>query len=150
MGIREWINKQPAIAGSVAGVVVIGVLIYMTAFGGGKKVGGGDTYWYDTKTEEIYTAKGMQDPPWTSPDGNPAYRAHLFTCGQCTESERFVGYYERFNSDSGGSGAEALNPIEISPDGENWVTQGTAASEQLVEGLSERCEGNAQARPCDP
>ncbi|MHB1158057.1 MAG: hypothetical protein ACYC26_14620 [Phycisphaerales bacterium] len=64
-------------------------------------VGSGQAWYYDTKTGEYFKSAADQFPPITSAKGNPAVRAHFFSCGSCDQAkERFVGFYDKYTADA--------------------------------------------------
>ena len=180
MGVREWMNENSSMATILAVallVVAIGIVIFQFS-GGGAPSGPGQAYFYDTQTQEYFTADGMQVPPIQSPQGNEAVKAHFYTCGACTEDERFVRYYEKYTPEAkqnleaarSSEGQQAPQSAEearrramsrgatqrghlVSKDGEQWVpatsTQGRTIQGQTMT-AEEECEGGQQAKPCRP
>lgn len=59
----------------------------------------GGAYFYDTVSREYFTDLATKIPPIVRSNGHVAIRAHFFTCGECLEDERFLGYYEKYALD---------------------------------------------------
>lgn len=105
MSIREKLNENQNAVVVVAVVIIITALIFIiwrSAGGGGGRVGDAQVYYVDTVTNEVFEADADLIPPIESPDGNEAVRVYLFTCNDndCSKSERFIGYYEKFTPDA--------------------------------------------------
>ncbi len=61
-------------------------------------------WFYDLNTGELFTASADAIPPIDAPSGplrvggGPAgVRAYVFTCGECDDASRFVGYIETYS-----------------------------------------------------
>jgi len=159
LSIRDKINANQNIVVVVAVVVIAVALIWIfTRGGGGGAAGTGEAYYYDTVTEEVFTAKANQYPPIESPDGNPAVRVHFFSCGDCSEAERFIGFYDKY-TDEAKRKLETATEQEMyemseyetgvlnSVDGQTWLDP---ASEQFQMALQEKlnCPEGGRARYC--
>ena len=169
-GFREWVNKNAAVA-SIGAAALCGIaLVVMVTQGAGNSRDINierPAYYYDLTTEKIFTDSMDKIPPITSPDGNEAVRVHLFSCGECTEEERFVGYYEKYtdearktltqpmeasSGDSGDPEGARRRAMEqghrISQDGETW-TQGSFGP-QLRNEFAAKCNSPDMLRSCKP
>jgi len=115
MQLREAINQNQNIVVIVAVVIIAvsGLFIAMRCDGGGGRTNyTNKAYYYDTVTEELFVDEGDQLAPITSPDGNPAVRAHIFACGSCDDDDaRFVAFYAKYTD-------EAKQKIEQAQQGE--------------------------------
>lgn len=85
-----------AMTGVMAVIAVVPVL-HNTPRHGPPPPGG--AYFYDTASRTYFIDAATKIPPIVSPEGNAAIRAHFFTCGDCSEEERFLGYYEKYALD---------------------------------------------------
>lgn len=98
-GVREWVNQNAAAVTVGAVILLIVALVIIIQQGSGRDVGGGasrEAWFYDVKSGEYFTASAQEMAPITNPaTGNTAVRAHFYACGECTEEDRFVGYYEK-------------------------------------------------------
>jgi prepilin-type processing-associated H-X9-DG protein len=119
----------------------------------------GNAYFYDVVTKEYFTDSATKIPPIKSPAGNEAVRAHFFTCGQCTDEERFIGYYEKYTSDLKKKLEKDPEQFEVyeeafdgrlySADGEHWVKAESPEGFALIEKLQQRCPAK-KLRYCPP
>jgi len=173
MGMREWMNENSSIvtgAAVVLLVVAIWVAIRQVSPGGPQTVG--EVWYSDTQTGKLFKADREKIPPITSPDGNTAVRAHLFGCGDCSEANRFVGYYERYSDkakqvleqaeqalaagdDEAAMEAEmraeeaSMSGLMYSVDGKEWFPAQSRKGEFVTsEGLEKKCEGKGDLVPC--
>ena len=158
-------------------VLAIGMVLIVTRGGSGLPTGDEPTYFYDVETGELFIASGNQVPPIQSPAGNEAVRANVYTCGACTEEERFVGYYEKYTpeakktleqaqaeQDDGGNDPDEgmaqgmgmmqaqMSGLMVSLDGEEWQSrqQMDLQSEGLMEQVRSQCDDPSQLKFCGP
>jgi hypothetical protein len=114
-------------------------------------------FYCDTVSQRVFVDRASRVPPFTSPDGHEAVRVHFFTCGECNESDRFVGFYEKFSASVRERLAAASDPFEAmqaagnqgllqSLDGQTWFPAGGPESATLLERL--RCPDGSTAEPC--
>jgi hypothetical protein len=170
---REAINQNQNIALIVAVVIIAvsGLFIAMRCEGGG----GGraelprEVYYYDTVTEELFVEEGNQLAPITSPEGNPAVRAHVFACGSCKDqAERFVAFYEKYTdqgkrklqqTEKTGAGGHRYEMAELeegdllySFDAKSWWPADPDAPESMSDKIRSRltCDNGNDARYCRP
>jgi len=108
--LRDWVNNNSAAVTVGAVVVLIISLGVIISNSGGRStnIAPGEAWYYDTVTKEYFTGEATHIPP-IDHNGNEAVRAHFFTCGQCTEEARFIGYFEKYT-------AEAKSKIESNPE----------------------------------
>ena len=148
MQIREWMNQNSAVVtvAALALLILALVLLFSQCRSGGVPQGTGEAYYYDTETGDYFVGDATAVPPITSQAGNPAVRAHLFTCGDCAnEGERFVGYYEKY-SDSAKQAIEAdpesmaayeayIQGRLFSRDGSRWVPAESPEGYEIMQSL---------------
>ena len=99
MGIRETINKNPAITSAVtAGIILLALTFILwnsicSGPGGGGADAVGKTFFSIDDGKTFFPDDANKIPPFTK-DGKQAVRAHVFTCdGGAT---KFVGYLEMY------------------------------------------------------
>ncbi len=106
MKLREAINQNPNIVVIVAVVLLAVSILFMVMRCGGPDLAVDEeqqqqrAWFYDTVTEEYFPVEGPAFPPITSPNGNPAVRAHFFTCSSCDPDDRFLGFYEKYTAET--------------------------------------------------
>ncbi len=102
MNIRAWMNENQNLVAVIAVVIMVLALffIFYQCQGRTTPTGSGNAYYYDVATGETFTDEATLIPPITSPAGNEAVRAHYYTCGDCGEDERFVGYFEKYTPEA--------------------------------------------------
>lgn len=115
-------------------------------------------YYYDTVSGELMTAGASNVPPIVK-GGNECVRAYVFTCDNCSEEARFVGFYEKYTPDVRAELASTSDPVAAmaaaanrgllqSIDGEQWFPAGSEESLAILERL--RCPDGTNAKPCLP
>ncbi|MHB1155223.1 MAG: hypothetical protein ACYC26_00130 [Phycisphaerales bacterium] len=169
MGLRDKINaNQNAVV--VVAVVIIAVafiwIFYMSGLVGGRggPAGSGKAWFYDTVKKTYFKDKADQFPPITSPDGNPAVRAHFFSCGDCDrEKERFPGFYDKYTADAKAkleAARKAQKPEEMagmemyyetgvlySIDGEHWYAPSSMEYQEALQ-KALNCPKGGRAKYC--
>jgi len=161
-GFREWINNNSAVVTVAAVAILIVSLAVIINQGRGRSGPNtpGNAFFYDTVTKKVFTDDATKIPPIQSPDGNPAVRAHFFTCGDCAdESDRFLGYYEKYTDDVKAqleANPQAFELYEMayegrlySADGENWVTAESPDGIAITQALQGKCPPK-KLRYCPP
>lgn len=98
MNIRGWMDENQNLVAVIAVVIMILALlfIFMQCKGRTATAGSGKAWYFDVAAGTTFADDATLIPPITSPAGNEAVRVHFYSCGDCNESERFVGYYERY------------------------------------------------------
>ncbi|MBI1373543.1 MAG: hypothetical protein GC159_12510 [Phycisphaera sp.] len=158
--LRNWVNQNSA-AVTVGAVVllVISLAIIINQGRSPTPPPPGEAYYYDLVSKEYFTDEATKIAPIINPaTGNEAVRAHFFTCGECSESERFVGYLEKYTP-------EAKQQLETNPESfefyeeaflgrlyapapsetadpavaETWVDAETPPGFKIVEDLQGKC-----------
>lgn len=164
MNIREWMdqNQNMVAVGAVVVMILALIFIFYQCKGTTRHVGAGQSYYYDTVTGKTFVSDANQIPPITSPDGNEAVRVHYYSCGSCSDSERFAGYFEKYPAEakakleaaqSGENAMEAMYEYEtqalISLDGKQWFPMyGPQPQEALDKKL--QCPDGKRPRYCSP
>lgn len=164
-GLREWMQGNQTIVAGAAGVLLliclIAIIMQIAPTGSSVKTPN-SAYFYDVVTGKVFQAPFDAVPPITSPDGNEAVRAHFYSCGDCNESDRFVGYYEKYTpqakevvekarTSADPNQAMPYEPMGdgllISFDAKTWFAMYSPKAEQ---GMGERlnCPGGQRLRYC--
>lgn len=131
---------------------------------GAGSAGSGQAWYYDTKTGEYFKSGADQFPPITSAKGNPAVRAHFFSCGSCdSEKDRFAGFYDKYTDEAkaklevarnakdpqqmGGMEMYYETGVLYSVDGTTWYPP---SSEEYQEALQKKlnCPSGGRAKYC--
>ncbi|MFA7236286.1 MAG: hypothetical protein WC058_05425 [Phycisphaeraceae bacterium] len=131
---------------------------------GAGSAGSGQAWYYDTKTGEYFKSAADQFSPITSAKGNPAVRAHFFSCGSCdSEKDRFAGFYDKYTDEAKAKFEAARNAkdpqqlanvemyseigVLYSIDGQNWYPP---SSEEYQEALQKKlnCPNGGRAKYC--
>ncbi len=167
--LRQKLNENQNLVMIFAVVVIAVCGLYIVMRCDSRRPGNisNEAWYYDTVTQTLYVGERDQDPPVTSPDGNPAVRAHMFSCGDCDDKdERFVAFYDKYTDEAkaalekartAGEDAEMMyemaelydGGVLYSFDGENWwPAEDPEKSMELQERL--RCDDGKQARYCRP
>lgn len=175
---REWVNQNSAAVTVGAVVILIFALAYLwfqnQPQGGNSRSSLGNWY-YDVQTGETFASENQDLPPIIRENGNKAFKAYLFTCGSCAESERFVGYYEGYTEEYKQKRQKAMEaakatdsvamPDEImymeegfskgrlvSTDGKVWVTSNSPEGAAINVALSKACDEvkDGRLKPCYP
>jgi hypothetical protein len=150
-------NQNSTIVTGVAVAVMIGSLIFI--FTGGQSSApraSADAWFYDTVTKTYFKAPAQQVAP-IDHDGNEAVRAHFFTCGGCGESERFLGYYEKYRPDVHAKLKGSPNPFMeeaydgrlMSLDGVKWFAADGTEAATVHETLRTKCPDKLAYCPPD-
>jgi hypothetical protein len=139
--------KNPIIG--VIAVVAI-VVTWVVILKPGASSAGGDVYFLDMNTRELYAETKQTLSPSTAPSGAPGVRAHVFACGECTADSRFVAFVERYTDEALAAkkdGSAVMNPQlltegqQVSDDkAENWVPRMSPAGQQLMRSATHRCD----------
>jgi hypothetical protein len=123
LGIRETLNKNPAITtGVTAGIVVIAIAVIIWQLWGGSNpvssASGAQQYYSDDDGATYFADAATKIPPFDH-NGKQAVRALVFQCG---EGKPFVGMLQRYTKDakakmekaqSGKPGDMLMEDIEI-------------------------------------
>jgi hypothetical protein len=167
MNIRGLMDQNQNLVAVVAVVVMILALIYIfySCQGPRRYSGTSEAYYYDVVTEKVFTDEANLIAPIKSPDGNEAVRVHFYSCGSCSKSERFAGYYEKYPPEAKAKieelmksehGMEMMYEYENTPlvslDAKTWVQQSSQEGAGIQEELDKKltCEGNKRPRYCLP
>lgn len=176
MGIREAINKNPALGGVVvAGFLVLAVVVYFLMQT--KEIDPYDRsqlWYYDLNTGKPFAmaySEKVEAPPNEAPSGpltedngllkkgEPAgVRLHRFGCGGCKEGEVFDGYLKTYSVnarqkflDEKVSMPSIQDEIVIRKvDGGDWVPEHTPEAQAILLEVTKRCRSkNLKPRACE-
>lgn len=165
--VRNWINQNNTVVTVIAVVIMLTAVAYIVTRNRSGGVTSGVSYYYDTVTKKVFTDQPTKIAPFTSPEGNPAVKAHFFTCADCTEEvgtdgadgKRFIGYYEKYTDEVKAKLEKAgtnFMMIEMtgagrlySTDGEKWVAAENAEGLAITQQLQSRCPPK-KLRYCSP
>ena len=151
--MREWLDQHQAVVGGGC-LLVIGVCLWWVL--AGRHRGGpppeNAAWYFDTAERRSFLAESKQIPPIQSPWGNPGVRVFYFSCGECTEAERFAGFYMRFTDEAKrrldadpeqwpAAMGESYAGRMYSADGQTWVEAPDVASSGVTRALAEKCPG---------
>ena len=103
--MRGLIQKNPVVGGAIAAVVVLLAVVLAWPKKEAKRI---EQYWYfDLNTHELFEGPTDQYLPIDAPSGALANSdaapetkgkagvlAHVFSCGECTEGEQYIGWLE--------------------------------------------------------
>lgn len=148
----------------VMALAIVGLVALLLVRGLAPKRGSAppQAWFHDLVTGELFAAGADEVPPIPSPAGNEAVRAHFFSCGTCSEGDRFLGFYSKYTPEARQMLLEAL-PSDayaharpeiraghmISRDAQQWVVERGPEGGALHRQIHERC-GERLARSCDP
>lgn len=152
--MRQWIdNNQGAIAG--ISIVIILLFVAWMIFGGGdagSRTPEDQTWYFDFVEQQSFRSASRQIPPIESPWGNEAVSVFYFSCGECTEEERFPGFYMKYSNEMKAK-LEADEQLKAqafgeshpgrmySNDGKTWVAALNVAGAGITDALRDRCFG---------
>jgi hypothetical protein len=113
VGIRETLNKNPAITtGATAGIIVIAVGFILWQLMGSSTPGVATEAYFSNDDGKTWFEDDISKIPPFDKDGKPAYKAHVF---QCPGGEPFVAYLERY-TEEGKKAMEAAQKSNASND----------------------------------
>lgn len=147
MGVRQYLNENPAVGATLAAVVLIGVVIALMLTMRGPNLAAPEAFYVDLETGEFFVAEAQSDPP-PSPADNPSAVARVYTCNGCDLETAFLGRAERGGPPTGPVGAD-VEGLEVSTDLQNWNP--VADEEELVEQWGPpSCPDGSEPAPCQP
>jgi len=148
-------RRRIAVASAVSLLVLVAAGAWMVLSMDGSEQGyRKPANFYDTETGKLFHASVDKFPPIESPAGNPAVRVYFFSCGECNEEERFIGYYHKLSASLKQRAENGKPPgpgdsdeILRSVDGETWLPSN---SDDFKEAREEKwtCENGERATPC--
>jgi hypothetical protein len=101
LGIRETLNKNPAITtGATAAIVVIAIIVIIWQLWGGSgpvASSGASQMYYSNDDGATYFAEAATKLPPFDHNGKPAVRALVFDCG---DGKPFVGMLQRYTKEA--------------------------------------------------
>jgi len=166
MTIRNKLNQNPVVAtaGAVLLLVICVGLIVLQFAGGGREPG--QAYFYDTASDEIFTARATLEPivPPGQAEGEgeaTGYRALIFACGECgdyagmtrDELKQTGAALGNLMKSSGGSQQGDDNQgggtVISDPDQLKWVSSMSSAGKRVVR-VDLQCEEPGSRTTCEP
>ncbi|MGB7157418.1 MAG: hypothetical protein WBD40_05095 [Tepidisphaeraceae bacterium] len=94
MGIRETLNKNPAITtGATAGIIILAIVFIIYQLGGGGTPGIATEAFYSNDDGKTWFADDVNKIPPFDKDGKPAYRVYVY---KCADGKEFVSHLERY------------------------------------------------------
>ncbi len=159
--LRRLINEHPRVV-LTSFVVAAVILIYVLWPDGEQKAIPhiATAYFFDQNTGELLVLPADTDGPVDTESGlyqgEPAgVRAHVFSCGRCTEDERFVGWLEKPTALSPHTteqepASESAHIFIRSVDNPTWVLYDSPAGRRMRDRVSERCGDGQKLRYCAP
>jgi hypothetical protein len=119
----------------------------------------GLAWYYDVQAKEYFIDDTKRIAPFTRPNGHEAVRAHFFTCGDCEEGQRFIGYYEKYTPQVKAKLEQSSEPGQLyemafqgrlySRDGQTWVPADRPEGIRITAELQQRCPPK-KLRYCPP
>ena len=99
MGLRETLNRNPAITTGVTIAIIIAALIWIFTmnFGGRPNVGVQTQSYFTTDDGATWFADDVQQLPPFQKDGKDAVRVYIF---KCSDGKPFIAYLERYTPEA--------------------------------------------------
>lgn len=165
----DFLNRWPKTTGVIAiGAFILAIGFLITHYVHSNQRTKGDLWFYDVKAKRLFPASDLSVPPINSPSGpGTGVRAQVFSCGDCSEQNRFIAYLEMLTPDGKqaveaqmkSSGSQtgigfALEKLPFavlvrSPDDEAWYPQSSSEGQAIVD--AGRLKGGCpHPRPCVP
>ncbi len=165
----DFLNRWPKTTGLIAAgasILAVGFLIIHSIRSNQRPKG--DLWFYDVKAKRLFPASDLSVPPIDTPSGSrTGVRAQVFSCGDCSESSRFIAYLEMLTPDGKraveaqmknngsrtgiGFALEKL-PYAVlvrSPEDDAWYPQSSPEGQTVVQ--AGRLKGGCpHPRPCVP
>lgn len=147
------------VAVSVVLLLIAGGVVYWYFVGrGGSYAEAPNKIWfYDVSTKKLITADVGTPSPMTTPSGGEAFRAYVYSCGDCEGvDESGVVYLERdpkidpslpkmIQADRARVGAQIAAPGQL----DRWFAETAPPANELKSAIMTMCDGNP-AVPCPP
>ena len=115
MGIRETLNKNPAITtGATAAIIVIAIGFIVWQLMGGSQPGIATEAYFSNDDGKTWFADDINKIPPFDKDGKPAYKAYVY---KCPGSDPFVSHLERYTPE----GKKAMEAALSSTDPNNPI-----------------------------
>lgn len=162
--MRDWIHRNSVLISFVS-VLVIAVLL-ISRLGSSPREHNSDLisdecWYYDVVTGDYVKDKISKVPPLVSDKGNELVRVVFFSCGACSEAERFPGYYlkhtaalkAKAEAQAAESSAmmlhgERLEGRMFSLDGKTWVAAPDAVAAGVFDHHRHTCDGRGSLKMC--
>lgn len=128
-------------------------------------------FYFDLRAGALFVAPSESLPPIEALAGGPGVRAYVYTCGQCTEDQRRVGYLEALTPEAAEAARQLRQPgideatrltlqqtvqrgtlVARPPETEQtprWVSRADPRGAQITQAFRTMCDGEP-ARICTP
>jgi|GEM_PF-6490838 len=139
MSVRQWISSNPAVVAVIAIAITASAIVFVFVRDGRANVR--QTWFYDVGSSSLFAYTGAAIPPVTAPSGQAGVRAHVYACGECSESTRRILYLETLDPKQNKTmvADPSVVPLQWYALDSNEGINITASLEQL---LNECTEGN--------
>ena len=150
-------NENSAVTTLVAvGLLVAAVAVLLWSNG---MIGGppkAEAYFYDVKTQQLFTAPSEKLGPIDAPSGaGNGMTAHVYSCSSCS-SNRFVAWIEKFSAKGKHKKTNSMIPkfhgdedMVRKPDGTAWVPVDSLEGKKITD-TRNLCKTGTLTDPCFP
>lgn len=161
--MREWIQNNSAVI-TIASIVVIVIVLALRFLPAKEEFHNSDgfsdqSWYYDVNTGTFFQDRLDRVPPFTSPRGNEAVRVVFFSCGACTEAERFPGFFLKHTTElkqtaeadpnvAAALGGEKVTGRLYSFDGKTWIEAAGPEEAGVFERYRNKCDGGGALKIC--
>lgn len=98
MGLRETLNKNPAITtGATAAIIIIALIVIIWQLKGDSYSVGENLSWYTIDDGKTWFADDANKVPPFDKDGKKAYRVYVY---KCADGTKFVSHLERYTPEA--------------------------------------------------
>lgn len=149
------VNRTTAI-GIIAALILGTTWFWMLKPGGDVR----GVWFYDLESATLYPASEDVRPPAVAPSGGEGVRAQVYTCTTCSESERFIGYLEKYSEQAKTAMQNDNTPIDPqvlleghlvrTADGDAWTPLKSAQGDMIVQQAKSRCPADQTIQSCFP
>jgi len=156
-GLRAFIDRNRPLVGVVLGVLIASIWWFVLK--PSNRTPNGSVYYLDLKAMTLFSAAEVEPSPISSPSGNEAVKAFVYSCSTCDDDAfRFIGYLEKYSEaykQALRSGSEMSDDVAYNgemfgtPDGKTWLPKLSEAGQALVISLAKKCGGD-KITPCLP
>jgi len=174
-------KKKALLSGLLLVLVLTAAAVMVSRLAGGTRPPGvsSNAYYYDLNTGELFVDKAGLIPPIDAPSGplkgtadtKAGVRAYVFTCGEDSESDRFIAWIETYTPETQkilidsneiktshplvGQGGAVASPLVAltntnTPDKVNWMPSQSLMGIKIVRGSTAPCPNGSFSKPCVP